>query len=144
MYFGASNYETDIYFNGTKLGKHIGGFTPFQFEVTKLLKDQNFLIVKVDNERKKDGVPTLNTDWWNYGGLNREVKLVETSSTYIADYHIYLSNQDNRIIKGAIILDGKDKSNEEITTYNHDTPNAIDQQIGFLNRRLPSLIKNIN
>ena len=74
VYFGASNYETDVYLNGTKLGKHIGGFTPFQFEVTELLQEQgNFIIVKVDNKRKKEGVPTLNTDWWNYGGITEEL-----------------------------------------------------------------------
>ncbi|BAO76717.1 sugar-binding domain-containing protein [Winogradskyella sp. PG-2] len=64
VYFEASNYETDVYFNGKKLGKQIGGFTPFNFEVTNLLKEKdNFLVVKVDNKRKKEGVPTLNTDW---------------------------------------------------------------------------------
>ena len=84
LYIGASNYETDVYLNGKKLGKHIGGFTPFQFEVTHLLKErQNFVVVKVDNKRKKDAVPTLNTDWWNYGGITRDVKLIETPKTYI-------------------------------------------------------------
>jgi len=29
----------------------------------------NFVVVKVDNKRRRDGVPTVNTDWWNYGGL---------------------------------------------------------------------------
>jgi beta-glucuronidase len=114
IYFGASNYETHVYLNGKKLGKHIGGFTPFQFEVTHLLEEQNFVIVKVDNKRKKEGVPTVNTDWWNYGGITRDVKLIETGSTYIADYHIYLSNEDNRLIKGVITLNGDDKSNKKI------------------------------
>ena len=50
VYFEASNYETDVYLNGEKLGKHIGGFTPFNFEITDKLKNKgNFLIVKVDN-----------------------------------------------------------------------------------------------
>lgn len=115
LYFGASNYETDVYLNGKKLGKHIGGFTPFQFEVTKLLKEQNFVIVKVDNKRKKDGVPTLSTDWWNYGGITREVKLIETSSTYIANYQIHLSNQNKRLLNGVIELNGEDKNNKKIT-----------------------------
>lgn len=116
LYFGASNYETDVYLNGKKLGKHIGGFTPFQFEVTHLLKaKQNFIIVKVDNKRKKDGVPTLNYDWWNYGGITRDVKLIETSKTFISDYNIYLSRKDNQLIKGQIELNGADKSHKRIT-----------------------------
>ena len=40
VYFEASNYQTDVYLNGTKLGNHIGGFTPFNFEITHLLKEK--------------------------------------------------------------------------------------------------------
>jgi beta-glucuronidase len=70
--FGAVNYQADVYLNGKKLGIHVGGFTPFNYEITDLVRERdNFLIVKVDNKRKKEGVPTLNTDWWNYGGISR-------------------------------------------------------------------------
>src|SRR3989339_1234783 len=68
--FGAVNYEAIVYLNGEKLGEHVGGFTPFNFEATnKLVDGDNFVVVKVDNKRKMNGVPTLNTDWWNYGGI---------------------------------------------------------------------------
>ncbi len=116
VYFGASNYETDVYLNGKKLGKHIGGFTPFQFEISKLLKPKgNYIVVKVDNKRKKDAVPTLNTDWWNYGGITREVKLIETGSTFISDYQLYLDDEDTKIITGQIELNGIKKAEQEIT-----------------------------
>ena len=53
--FGAVNYRADVYLNGQKVGMHIGGFTPFTFEVTKFLKKgTNSLVVKVDNKRAKD------------------------------------------------------------------------------------------
>ena len=92
LYFGAINYRADVYLNGKKLGSHIGGFTPFNFEVpASILKEKdNFLVVKVDNKRHQDDVPTLNTDWWNYGGITRDVKLVEVSSTFIEDFFIHL------------------------------------------------------
>lgn len=115
VYFEASNYQTDVYLNGTKLGKHIGGFTPFNYEVTHLLKDQNnFLIVKVDNKRIKEGVPTLNTDWWNYGGLTRDVKLIETGATFIQDYFIQLDPNNANNIKGYITLTGENKAQKEV------------------------------
>lgn len=92
LYFGAVNYRADVYLNGRKLGMHKGGFTPFDFEVPdSILKATgNFLVVKVDNKRAKDEVPTLNTDWWNYGGITREVQLVEVPQAFIADYFIQL------------------------------------------------------
>jgi beta-glucuronidase len=92
LYFGAVNYRADVYLNGKKLGFHIGGFTPFNFEIpASLLKEKgNFLVVKVDNKRHADEVPTLNTDWWNYGGITRDVKLVEVPESFIQDYVIQL------------------------------------------------------
>src|ERR1043165_9611482 len=65
LYFGAVNYRADVYLNGKKLGMHKGGFTPFNFEIPRnLLKAKNnYLVVKVDNKRLRDEIPTLNTDW---------------------------------------------------------------------------------
>ncbi|MFA5834350.1 MAG: glycoside hydrolase family 2 TIM barrel-domain containing protein [Bacteroidota bacterium] len=115
VYFEAANYQADVYFNGTKLGKHIGGFTPFNYEITHLLKENdNFLVVKVDNKRKKEAVPTLNTDWWNYGGMTRDVKLVETSANFIQDYVIQLDPNDNKKISGYITLNGVDIAQKKI------------------------------
>jgi beta-glucuronidase len=92
IYFGAVNYKADVYLNGKKLGAHKGGFTPFNFEIAdSVLKPAgNFLVVKVDNKRYADEVPTLNTDWWNYGGITRDVLLVETAPVFVRDYTIQL------------------------------------------------------
>ncbi|MBC7888229.1 MAG: beta galactosidase jelly roll domain-containing protein [Ferruginibacter sp.] len=93
LHFGAVNYKADVYLNGKKLGAHKGGFTPFNFEVPpNLLKEKgNFLIVKVDNKRYADEIPTLNTDWWNYGGITRDVQLVLLPSAFMRDYSVQLS-----------------------------------------------------
>ena len=105
--FGAVNYRADVYLNGTKIGTHIGGFTPFSFEVTKLLKPGvNSLVVKVDNKRAKDAVPTLNTDWWNYGGITREVKLVTVPMNFIADHRLALESETTRAISGWVQIAG--------------------------------------
>jgi len=107
VYFGAANYIADVYLNGEKLGQHEGGFTPFNFEITNLLRDSgNFLIVKVDNKRRRDAVPTLMTDWWNYGGLTRDVKLIETPATLISDYFIQLQKGSRDRVVGWVKLNG--------------------------------------
>ena len=96
IHFGAVNYKADVYLNGHKLGQHKGGFTPFDFEIAdSVLKAKgNYLVVKVDNKRYKDEVPTLNTDWWNYGGITREVNLVEVPANFIQDYVIQLKKPE--------------------------------------------------
>ena len=107
VYFGAANYQSDVYLNGEKIGQHEGGFTPFNFELTNQIRDgENFLVVKVDNKRKRDGVPTLMTDWWNYGGITRDVKLVETPSTFVHDYAIQLQKGTRDRVTGWVKLDG--------------------------------------
>ena len=108
VYFGAANYFTDVYLNGQKLGQHEGGFTPFNFEITSLVHDTgNFLIVKVDNKRRRDAVPTLMTDWWNYGGITREVKLIETPATFVNDYFIQLQKGSRNRVTGWVKLAGE-------------------------------------
>lgn len=116
LYFGAVNYEADVFLNGKKLGKHIGGFTPFNFEITHLLNEtDNFLIVKVDNKRKREGVPTLNTDWWNYGGITRDVKLIETPANFIRDYRIQLEPENPEKITGYVHLSGENIAEKTIS-----------------------------
>jgi beta-glucuronidase len=108
VYFGAANYVADVYLNGEKIGQHEGGFTPFNFEITKLVRDTgNYLVVKVDNKRRRDAVPTLMTDWWNYGGLTREVKLVETPATFVHDYAIQLQKGSRQRVSGWVKLAGQ-------------------------------------
>jgi hypothetical protein len=52
----------DIYSNGQKLGRPEGGFTPFDFEITNLVREKdNLLVVKVDDKRRRDAGPTLNS-----------------------------------------------------------------------------------
>ncbi len=115
LYFGAVNYEAHVYLNGKKLGTHKGGFTPFQFEVTgKLVTGENFVVVKADNTRHKDDIPTVNTDWWNYGGITRDVLLAELPATYISDYKIQLAKGNLKLVEGFVQLDGTQKAQDII------------------------------
>ncbi|MBO4757607.1 MAG: beta-glucuronidase [Bacteroidales bacterium] len=111
IYFGAANYQTVVGLNGRRIGSHEGGFTPFNFEVTDRLQDgANSLVVNVDNTRRMDGVPTVNSDWWNYGGITRSVYLVETPQTFIREYSVQLKKGSQSVIAGWVRLDGPDVS----------------------------------
>ncbi len=107
VYFGAANYQAAVYLNGEKLGEHEGGFTPFNFEATTSLRDgENFLIVEVINARRPDTVPALKFDWWNYGGITRDVLLVEVPATFIQDYWVQLARGSQNEISGWVQLTG--------------------------------------
>lgn len=116
IYFGAANYEADVYLKGKKLGKHMGGFTPFNYEITDKLKPEgNFVILKVDNTRGLEKVPTINTDWWNYGGITRDVKIIEVAETFIEDYYIQLAPDNQEEIEVSVTLNGPNKAGQNIT-----------------------------
>lgn len=115
LYFGAVNYKAEVYLNGKKLGVHEGGFTPFNFEITSVVQPKdNYLVVKVDNKRFKEAVPTINTDWWNYGGITRDVKIIEEPAVFIQDYAIQLKKGAKNLIAGFVQLNNA--SGEETVT----------------------------
>lgn len=88
--FGAAAYAALVFFNTTFVGSHEGASTPFYVEVTDLLKENNRLAVVVENRRKPTRVPMHNTDWFNYGGLYRDVELIRVPQSFIRDYFVRL------------------------------------------------------
>ena len=108
LYFGAVNYDCHVYVNGKKAGHHIGGFTPFNFDITDLLKEgENVVIVKVDNKRHAEDVPTQIFDWWNYGGITRDVRLVKVKPVYLEDYNLQLTKADAKAKQREITFSAK-------------------------------------
>ena len=105
LYFGAVNYDCRVWVNGHEAGNHLGGFTPFNFDVTEMLQNgENTVIVKVDNKRKAEAVPTQIFDWWNYGGITRDVLLVKVPPTYIENYKLQLEKADTKAKQREITL----------------------------------------
>ena len=95
LYFGAVNYDCHVWVNGKKAGHHVGGFTAFNYDISDLLiEGENVVIVKVDNKRHAEDVPTLIFDWWNYGGITRDVRLVKVPKLYLEDYNLQLTKAD--------------------------------------------------
>ncbi|MCL2651911.1 MAG: beta-glucuronidase, partial [Candidatus Azobacteroides sp.] len=108
LYFGAINYDAKVYLNGEKIGEHIGGYTPFNFDVSdKIIAGENTLIIKVDNKRSVDAVPTNNFDWFNYGGITRDVLLVELPQEFIQTYKFQLQKGTLNVVQAQIKLNSR-------------------------------------
>ena len=103
--FGAANYAAEAWLNGQRLGRHEGGFTPFAFEVTGMLRERgNRLVVGVDSAHTERTVPPPVTDWETYGGITRTVRLIEVPETFVDDAWVRLTD-DGRIAVD-VALDG--------------------------------------
>jgi beta-glucuronidase len=88
---GAAAQEARVFLNGRFLGRHRGGSTPFFVEVTETLRDGlNRFMIMVDNKRGRDRVPMRHFDWFNYGGIYREIELLRLPVRFIRDLRVEL------------------------------------------------------
>jgi beta-glucuronidase len=109
LHIGAANYRSHVWVNQKRVCDHEGGYTPFDCEVTAVLHPgSNFVVIAVDATRLVDGIPSVGIDWFNYGGLTRDVSLVTVPKAFIDDYDVHLAH-------GATF----EPRNTELTGYVH-------------------------
>ena len=112
LHVGAANYRSWFWVNGKKVCEHEGGYTSFNCDITGVVHNgANFVVAAVDNTRRPDNVPTLETDWWNYGGLTRETSLIVVPDQFIDQYDLHLSHSaagasNDSVIEGWVHLMG--------------------------------------
>lgn len=113
---GAAQYDTRVFLNNEFLGNHYGGSTPFYVEVTAKIQQQNLLQLCVNNARTLDRVPMRNTDWFNYGGVYRDVELIATPEVFIKDFFVYLvPDKSFETITGMVQIDGAGQTTATLT-----------------------------
>lgn len=97
LHFGATFYKSRVWLNGALVGEHEGGYSEYYFDVTKFLKNTNFLAVEINNEPKVDTIPGADLkvgptgkiyDWWPYGGITRGAWLTVGETAVIRWQHI--------------------------------------------------------
>jgi beta-glucuronidase len=113
LHIGAANYRSFVWVNQKRICDHEGGFTPFDCEVTSALHPgSNFVVIAVDSTRHTDAIPSVDYDWFNYGGLTRDVSLVTVPTQFIDDYDVHLrrearfSTADAHTLTGYIHVEG--------------------------------------
>src|ERR1017187_924836 len=116
LHVGAANYRSWFWVNGQKVCEHEGGFTAINCDVTAAVRPgSNFVVAAVDNTRLEDGVPGLETDWWNYGGLTREVSLIEMPEAFIDQYDLHLNRGEGSVIEGWVhVMDSQPGTKVEV------------------------------
>ncbi len=90
LQFEAANQIADVWVNDNFVGRHVGGYTGFQFDITDYVQFgslKNHLAVKVDNSYNYD-VPPHTADFVMYGGIYRDVRLLVTDKLYVKDIFI--------------------------------------------------------
>lgn len=81
--FEGAAMTADVYLNGEQLARHEGGYSTFRVNLTAHLKEENDLVVAVDNS-DNDRVYPQKADFTFYGGLYRDVSLISVPETHFA------------------------------------------------------------
>ncbi len=83
LHFEGANQYAEVYVNGQKAGKHIGGYSAFTIDITSYLNigRQNELLIMVDNAHDAN-IPPISADFTFFGGIYRDVFLIETSKIH--------------------------------------------------------------
>ncbi|MCL2214930.1 MAG: hypothetical protein FWC06_06940 [Treponema sp.] len=109
--FEGAAYRTSVFLNGKLIGTHDGASTPFNADISDAVKTFNRIIVVADAGRNPLRIPMENTDWFNYGGIYRDVYLVRLPQVYIKDWFIRLCPDGTfSNIIADIDIQGADKS----------------------------------
>ena len=99
--FEAVFYKAEVWLNGKAVGRHEGGYTPFEVDVTEALSDENALALRVNNAWDTTTIPGAKTrvpyqsenmaqmfPWINYGGITRGVKFLIRPEAYIKNVRV--------------------------------------------------------
>ena len=73
--FEGANSSADVYVNGALAVHHDGGYSTFRANITSLLKEENEIVVAVDNAPNDRVYPQM-ADFTFYGGLYRNVNII--------------------------------------------------------------------
>ncbi len=128
---GAANYAV-VWFNGSYLGEHKGGYTPFTFDVTDLIARDNVISVKLDCTERSEIPPFGNVvDYLCYGGIYREVWLETVEPVYIRDVFVRTPDVLNLKKRMKIDLEFSEKVSADVRLALKDASGKTVTEKGF-------------
>ena len=125
LHFGATFYAARVWVNGTEVGEHEGGYTAYSLDITRYLRGTNYLAVEVDNRMTEWTIPGFAMrgspakpmwyDWWDYGGIVRDVSLTLSGSVQINRQRIRCQvHPTGATVEDQIILESRFKKAERL------------------------------
>jgi len=128
LHFGAVDWETNIWINGKKIGKHKGGYTPFEFDISNSLNDgKNEISISVldpTNQGKQEhGKQSLKPKIIFYtavSGIWQTVWLEPVPKTYIRNFFLTPDIDNESITIETTVVSPEDNDKLEIIIYDEN------------------------
>ena len=96
-----ANSSSDVFFNGEHIAHHDGGYSTFRVLLPKTSKNENLLVIQVDNSANDRVYPQM-ADFTFYGGLYRDVNIIS-----VPEVHFDLDYYGGPGIKATPYVEGK-------------------------------------
>lgn len=113
LHFTAVDQIAEVYLNDQYLGKHVGGYLPFEFEIKQYLKEENILILRVQDKtddvelsRGKQKIKRGGIWYTPQSGIYMPVWLESVSNDYIKNIKI-TPDLDNKQVKIIVYSDSE-------------------------------------
>ena len=82
--FDGAGHQVRVWVNGRLAGEHEGGYGPFSLDVSGLLRPgANQISIRVRHLFSDETIPVINTDWWKFGGITRDVRLRTANGPFL-------------------------------------------------------------
>jgi hypothetical protein len=125
LHFGATFYTARVWLNGIDVGGHEGGYTAYSLDITPYLQSTNYLAVEVDNRITQKTIPGFAMrgsdahpmwyDWWDYGGIVRDVSLILSGPVEIERQRIRCHVRETTAsVEDSIYLESRFRKNEPL------------------------------
>ena len=107
LHFQAAATEAEVWWDGQKLGTHLGGWTPFRFDITELLRQfpagkSHELLVRLDEKVGHNTQGFLPIIAPHFGGIWQDVSLLFVPDTYVDDLSVLVRGEPKT---GELVLD---------------------------------------
>jgi beta-glucuronidase len=127
LHFGATFYAARVWLNGMEVGGHEGGYTAYSLDITPYLRATNYLAVEIDNRITQSTIPGFAMrgsdaepkwyDWWDYGGIVRDVSLILSGLVEVDRQRIRCRVQEKAAtVEDRIYLENNSGKIEELAT----------------------------
>ncbi|WP_394177002.1 glycoside hydrolase family 2 protein [Thalassotalea litorea] len=106
LYFEGANTQADVYVNGKLAGTNIGGYIGFTFEITDYVNRDKIanIMVRVSNAYNPDIIPSQKSDFFIFGGLTRDVWLIESDDVYLENLTVTTPKVSHELVEAVAEL----------------------------------------
>ncbi|MFD0861607.1 glycoside hydrolase family 2 protein [Sungkyunkwania multivorans] len=145
LYFEGVNITCDVYVNQQRVGGHIGGYIGFTIDITDALQSgENEILVRADNGFDPEIIPSQKSDFFIFGGINRDVWLKTLPKQHLENIKVTtpnVSNETASLVAEVSVVGVDDNNGQKVVAILEDETGAQVSKGKFSIRENKSIVR---